>query len=31
MLQELHIKGFKCFRDLQVTDISRVMLVIGSA
>jgi len=29
MLQDLHIKGFKCFKDLQLTDISRVMLVGG--
>src|SRR5579864_2542454 len=29
MLQDLHIKGFKGFKDLQVTDISRVMLVGG--
>ena len=29
MLQDLHIKGFKCFRDFQLTDISRVMLVSG--
>src|SRR5579859_3181693 len=29
MLQELRIRGFKCFRNLQVTDISRVMLVSG--
>ena len=29
MLQDLHIKGFKGFRDLQLTDISRVMLVGG--
>jgi AAA15 family ATPase/GTPase len=29
MLQSLHVKGFKGLRDLQVTDISRVMLVGG--
>jgi hypothetical protein len=29
MLQDLHIKGFKSFRDLQLTDISRVTLVGG--
>jgi AAA15 family ATPase/GTPase len=29
MLQSLHIKGFKCFKDLQLTDISRVTLVSG--
>ncbi len=27
MLQDLYIKVFKCFRDFQLTDISRVMLV----
>jgi AAA15 family ATPase/GTPase len=29
MLQDLHIKGFKGFRDLQLTDLSRVTLVGG--
>lgn len=29
MLQDLHIRGFKGFRDLQLTDLSRVMLVGG--
>jgi hypothetical protein len=29
MLQKLHIKGFKGFRDFQLTDISRVTLVGG--
>jgi predicted ATP-dependent endonuclease of OLD family len=29
MLQSLHIKGFKGFKDLQLRDISRVMLVGG--
>lgn len=29
MLQDLQIKGFKVFRDLQLTNISRVMLVGG--
>src|SRR5215470_910197 len=29
MLQDLHIRGFKGFRDLQLTDLSRVTLVGG--
>lgn len=29
MLQNLHIQGFKGFRDLQLTDLSRVTLVGG--
>src|SRR5262249_52962753 len=29
MLQDLHIQGFKGFRDLHLTDLSRVTLVGG--
>lgn len=29
MLQDLHIKGFKVFRDLHLTDLSRVTLIGG--